>query len=88
MTLKTQLHGNWRDDVNLTPIISYKKKFALSPVKCCDGTNVWFAFYYKKYVQWGYKADLLSNKDTWPHTDFIECVSEEEYVIRRLAETK
>jgi hypothetical protein len=78
---------NWRSDSGLTAVSLYRKRFALFPVKCSGGESVTFKFYYKKYTIWthGNPSNLI--EDTYRHTDFIENITEAEYIIRKLAET-
>lgn len=79
--------GNWRNDPGLSSRINYERSFALWPVKCCDGTKVWFKFYYKKYELWSHGGtSKVFRDDEYLHTDFIEDVSEAEYIVRKLAE--
>jgi len=78
---------NWRNDPGLSAAIEYKRSFALRPIICCDGTKVWFKFYYKKYEHWSHsKSGKVYYDEGYLHTDFIENVSEAEYIIRKLAE--
>jgi len=78
---------NWRDDPGLSSVCEYRRRFALWPVKCCDGTSAFFNFYYKKYELWSHSGSgKVFSEDDYLHTDFIECVSEAEYIVRKLAE--
>jgi hypothetical protein len=77
---------NWRDEQGLVSTNLYKRKFAWYPVTCNDGTTIWFSNYYKKYTQWNnHHAPAMSQWD-YGHTDFIENISEAEYIVRKLAE--
>lgn len=58
----------------------YKRKFAFWPIRI--GNIVFFKFYYKKYHRWGFSA--LENSDF--HEEFVENITAEEYVMRKLAE--
>jgi hypothetical protein len=71
---------NWRDDGGLISTIRYKKSFAFMPVDL-DGDKVWLKVYYKKYQNW--KAPYGGGNG---HTDFIENITEAEYIIRKLTE--
>lgn len=88
MLINTKKTPNWREDASLTCEVEYKKKFAWLRVSCSDGTKVWFKSYYKKYEHWvevssthGYFDD-----DRYCHTDFVEYVSEADYIVRILTE--
>jgi hypothetical protein len=79
---------NWRNDPGLTSKSEYRKRFAFRPVMCSDGTKVWMKFYFKKYDLWSHGDEPLSHYDEgYLHTDFIENITEQEYIIRKLAET-
>jgi hypothetical protein len=77
---------SWRVDPNMTSKSFYKKKFALFPIKCFDGEKVWLENYYKKYTIWGTGGHWPDNGGDYGHTDFIEDISEAEYIVRRLKE--
>lgn len=79
-------YTNWRDDPGLQPQTQYKKKFAFFPVACTDGTKVWFKHYYKKYMMWGRDFSGINNGDYHYHVDLIECITEAEFIVRRLSE--
>jgi hypothetical protein len=84
------LPPNWRLDPGLSSIFEYKKKFALWPVKCSDGTKVWFKFYYKKYELWshtGFGGGNGFNDNEYLHTDFVGTLSEADYIVEKLAGT-
>ena len=87
MTFNIPITPNWRNDPGLSSMIEYKRKFALRPITCCDGTKVWGKFYYKKFELWshGHSGKIYSEED-YLHTDFIENVSEAEYIVRKLTE--
>lgn len=79
---------DWRNDSGLSSTPKYKKKFAFFEVKCSDGSKVWLRNYYKKYLVWS-TDDMhirLTHDDGYFHTDFIENITESEYIIRKLAE--
>lgn len=71
---------NWRDDRQLTSVNIYKKRWAFFPVLCTGNESVWFKRYYSKYRIWG-DAD-----DKTAHRDFLENITEAEYIIRKLSE--
>lgn len=81
---------SWRDDPGMECKVDYRKKFAFLPVICHDGTKVWLKRYYKKYELWSHKGygstQPFDLDHGYLHTDFIENVSEAEYIIRKLAE--
>jgi hypothetical protein len=85
-----ELKNNWRSDPGLTSTIIYKKKFALYPVKCHDGTQVWLDHYYTKYQYWGFRGAVsISDIDNIKHNlheDKLENISEAEYIVRKLTE--
>lgn len=83
----TQKYSNlsWRGDPGLTCKIKYKKRYAFLPTLCYGNKRVWLKNYYKKYEMWYHGRNTLETGD-YLHTDFIENVSEEEYIIRKLAE--
>lgn len=73
---------DWRNDPGLVSQIEYRKRFALLPVRCSDGEQVWFKHYYSKYKEWGDESPFEYSL----HTDFIENITEAEYIIRKLSE--
>ncbi len=82
--------NNWRNDPGLTSSVIYKKKFALFPCRCEDGTTVWLKHYYTKYVYWGFRrpvtiTDVIAHRDDL-HEDRLEDITEAEYIVRRLTE--
>ena len=86
MSSKDWKSPNWRDDPALSNFVVYKKKLALRPVICSNGEKVWFKYYYSKYRIWGHMpADSFSKRD-YSHIDFIENITEAEYIVRKLAE--
>ena len=81
---------NWRNDPGLTSTHMYRKKFALFPRKCEDGTLVWLKNYYTKYKYWGFRrpisaTDIADFRDDL-HKDRLEDITEAEYIVRRLTE--
>lgn len=87
MTYKDIDTPNWRNDSGLSSTVSYKKKFAWIKTKCSDGSTIWFKTYYRKYLIWS-TGDIIrsSYDDGYNHTDFIENVTESEYLVRLLAD--
>lgn len=79
--------NDWRNDVGLSSRTEYKKRFAIFPVKCLHDESVWFKSYYSKYKHWGY-SDIVqqSCNEYYLHTDFIENITEGEYIVRKLSE--
>jgi hypothetical protein len=73
------MKGNWRHGVAVPSRTVYIKRFASCPVYDYDYNRIWFKPYYKKFVVWGGAAP------TW--RDFIECIDEAEYIVRRLTES-
>jgi hypothetical protein len=86
MTYKDIDPPNWRDGLNRE--ISYKKKFALIPIELNDGSKIWFKTFYRKYITYysnhGSTVKLIDEE--YCHTDIIEDVSAETYVVRKLSE--
>jgi hypothetical protein len=78
---------NWRNDPGLSSTSEYRKKFAFRPVICSDGSKVWFKSYYKKYELWSHGKNIPYCDEDYLHTDFIENITEAEFIIRKLAET-
>ena len=78
--------ADWRNDPGINSTDVYKKKFALFPTKCADGTSVWLKYYYVKYTYWGYKSFIVAigKLDHELHRDKIENVSEADYIVRKL----
>lgn len=79
------MQTNWRDSLNSE--ISYKRKFAFVPTNLINGERIWFKFYYRKYISYysGY-GSTVKLLDEEGHTDVVENVSAETFVIRRLSE--
>jgi len=79
---------SWRNDPGLSSVVEYKRRFAYLPVTCADGTRIWCESYYKKYLHWGHShGNKIFDDDDYGHTDFVENITEAEYIIRKLAET-
>jgi len=74
--------NNWRFDPGLKSSVIYKKRFALISTQCTDGEYVWLKNYYKKYEIWGPDAP----PEGLGHVDFIENITEADYIVRRLTE--
>ncbi len=75
---------NWRDDGGLVHKPLYKKRWALRPITCADGTRVWFKSYYSYYRLW---ATSHFESEDYQHKDFIENITEAEYIVRKLADS-
>ena len=77
--------ANWRDEMACVSI--YKKRFAILPKVCADGTKLWFKPYYAKYHIWTSHHTIRIFDDTdYFHKDFVEYITEAEYIVRRLIE--
>lgn len=76
-------HTDWRNDGGLKSSSFYKKTFAVFPVRCTDKVVI-FKFYYKKFTKW--EAGYTYNNENEYHIDFIENISEEEYIVRKLSD--
>lgn len=77
---------SWRDDDGLVSKTVYKRRWAIRPVVCSCGEKVWFSPYYSKYRVWGSKFTDDIDSEEYPHTDFVENITEAEYIVRKLAE--
>lgn len=82
----TYPEDNWRNDPGLKSTVFYRKKFALLPVVCQCGTKVWLKNYYTKYIYWGMRTVDKFDNDYDLHRDVCESITEDEYLVRRLAE--
>ena len=78
--------ADWR--TGLASSISYRRKFAIRPVYCSDGTKVWFKYYYSKYISYGHDIEInpFDNNEYYIHKDFAENITEAEYIVRKLAD--
>jgi hypothetical protein len=90
MSYKDWSSPNWRDELSHTT--HYKKMFAVRSVICSDGTKVWLKNYYKKFrvwgqsPNWGHSPTGPFSKRDYNHIDFVENITEAEYIVRKLAE--
>lgn len=77
---------NWRNDAGLNCFDDYRRKFAIWPVTCSDGTKVWLKHYYKMYKNWMYGDDIVDKYTgkEYLHTDYVEAITEAEYIVRKL----
>ncbi len=75
---------NWRDDKGLVHQPLYKKRWALRPITCADGTRVWLKSYYSYYRLWS--TSHFESED-YQHKDFVENITEAEYIVRKLADS-
>lgn len=74
-------YQDWRKEARLVCTTSYKKRFAFWPVSCVDFENkIWLKSYYIKYNTWS-----TSYQSEYGHVDLAECISEEEYIVRKIA---
>lgn len=71
----------WRDDPGMTSVVIYRKKYAFFPIQCSDGKKIWLNSYYKMYLDW---TDSHSRGE-YSHIEFIENISEHEYLVRKLS---
>lgn len=77
----------WRSDPSMVSVSKYKKSFAIFPVTCEDGKRIWLKPFYKKYITWGHmRNSKIFNDDEYGHTEFIENISEDEFLVRKLSE--
>lgn len=78
-------YQNWREEPGLRCSTFYKKKFAFWPVSCVDFENkIWLKSYYAIYHKWAHSYGNIDG-DTYGHTDLVEYISEEEYIVRKIA---
>lgn len=68
---------NWRDELDLK--VMYRRKFSIFPREI-DGKRIFMKAYYSKYNCWS-----SSNGRAQSHIDFVENITEEEYVMRKLS---
>jgi len=76
---------SWRDDQGLKFQIIYKKKWAFRPIISSAGEKVWLKNYYSVYRVWS--SNVYEEEDGYSHTDFIENITEADYIVRKLAES-
>ena len=76
----------WRNDAGLIGTPVYKRKFALVKRICSDGSTVWMKPYYKKFITWSHGDSPVYYDQEYGHTDFIENVTEAEYLVRKLSD--
>lgn len=75
---------NWREDVGIKSEIRYQRRFAYLPVTCTDGTKVWLKSYYCRYILW-YSRHYTPESNAY-HIDDDGCMSEADYIIRKIIE--
>ena len=75
---------NWRNDPGMVSSVEYKKKYAILPIICEDGMQVWLKNYYTKYMHWGHRSVYVDGDHC--HTDKCENITEAEYIVRKLIE--
>lgn len=73
------------DNINPYDPVVYKKKFAIWPVRCSDGSFAWLVTYYKKYMFWGIIFNIDA-EETYANVDHMENITEAEYMVRKLSE--
>ena len=73
---------NWREDPGLTSYIKYKRKFAFWPKNSADN-KIWFKHYYSVHRIWTHSYDKLCVE--YLHDDFVENITEAEYIVRKLS---
>lgn len=78
-------YDNWREDHGLVPTPIYKKKFAFTRKMCSDNSTVLWKVYYKKYVIWNHGENAYPYDEGYYHTDFVENVTEADYMVRLLS---
>ena len=78
---------NWRNDKGLICNIEYRKKFALWRVTCSDGSKVWLEYYYKRYDHWSNVNQSINDFEPESvHKEYVECITEAEYIVRKITE--
>lgn len=75
---------NWRDDDGLVHRLSFKKRFALRPVICSGGEKIWLKNYYSVYRVWS--SGLYEEPGSYAHSDYLEDITEADYIVRKLAD--
>lgn len=80
-------YKDWRDDTGLVSTNTYSRKFAILPKKCLDGSIVWLSYYYKFVRVWSNRIPTDFEDQYYSHPDFVGNISEEDYIVRKLAET-
>jgi hypothetical protein len=78
-------NSNWRNDPGLQSTTVYKKRFAILPATCQDGSRVWLKNYYRKYILWGYRSQVTDHEESL-HEDKCEIITEAEFIVRKLTE--
>jgi hypothetical protein len=85
------LKKTWRNDPGLIFECEYEKKFAWIPVKCENDVKIWWKPYYIHYVNWGHTYNAANSQDSTLmaayHQDCMGNITEEEYIVRKLADT-
>lgn len=78
---------DWRIVDNLTSRLYYKKRFAVLPVSVHTGEKIWMMSYYAIYCSWTSRLVLDDPEEDHSHHDFVENITKEEFVIRKLSGT-
>ena len=73
---------NWREDPGLSSYTEYKRRFALWPVNSADNQKLWFKYYYSMHRIWTHS---FSQEMPYLHADFVENITEAEYIVRKLS---
>jgi|AntAceMinimDraft_11_1070367.scaffolds.fasta_scaffold46115_2 hypothetical protein len=76
---------DWRDGLICYPF--YIRVFAFLSVECEGGNKVWAKHYYRKYATYSTPLFKGGEEHEHLHTDFIESITEEEFLIRKIADT-
>lgn len=80
--------GNWRDDSGLKSLKRYNRKFAIFPVICENNTRIWFKHYYAVRQFWfSDYSGHVSHDGYSSHIDKFGNITEDEYIVRKLAES-
>lgn len=69
----------WRQ--GLEQEIVYKRRFAFLKTTCSSNETVWMSWYYSVYHIWKDRSSC-----TMGHTDFVENITEAEFIVRRLSD--
>ena len=80
----------WRNDPGLICETEYKKRFAWFPILCKgESKRIWLKTYYKQYMNWGHSFLNIKKGyyDSMFHQDFQDNITEEEYLVRKIADT-
>ena len=73
----------WRE--GLEQEIVYKRRFAFLKTTCSSNETVWMSWYYSVYHIWKDRHSYAKGRDVG-HTDFVENITEAEFIVRRLSD--